>query len=85
MLWLEHYKGSCGQPHEVSLGADHKPYDPFGIVGRGETEEAAIKDFKDKFDYVMHNWNAFSRLLNETDVIINNTVEVDCFGNVIKN
>lgn len=81
------------QSHEISireLNFYHAEpnvwsHNPFDIYGYGATKEEAIRDFKDKFAYLMSELRAFEFALFETDMIINNIIEVDCLGKPIKN
>lgn len=53
------------------------------LAGYGETKEEALEDFKRKFQYLLDEWNAFGKMLFESDVLENKIVEVDCFGKPI--
>lgn len=80
------------QSHEISIRehdfynaeADVWSHDPFDITGYGATKEEAIKDFKNKFKYIMREWKAFEMMLLDTDQITDGIIEVDCFRNPIK-
>ena len=68
------------QSHEVYLLEDNFintelmifSYNPFDAVGYGPSKEAAIEDFKQKFQYVMQELKAFEKMLFETDAITDN-------------
>ena len=90
MIELTHFDDKKGklQSHEVSI-IEHDFYNaeaniwthnPFDIYGYGETKEEAIEDFKKKFKYIMRELRAFEMMLLDTDVIIDNIIEVDCEG-----
>ena len=86
-------KEKC-QSHEISIREngfysnaeilDVWSRNPFNVTGYGSTKEEAIKDFKDKFMYVMKELNAFETMLLDTDVITDGIIEVDCMGKPIK-
>lgn len=80
------------QSHEVGI-AEKDFYDnEYGIFshnfmdldGYGETREEALEDFKRKFRYLLDEWNAFAELLLDSDVVENEMIEVDCFGEPIE-
>ena len=81
------------QSHEIVMMEDdfynHKfevySHNPFDVCGYGETKEEALDDFIRKFKYIMDELRAFETLLLDTNVIIDNIVDVDCFGKEIKN
>ena len=60
-------------------------HNPFNVTGYGATKEEAIEDFKNKFQYVMRELNAFETMLLDTDVITDGIIEVDCVGKPINN
>ena len=90
MIQLTHYDDgkSKYQSHEVSLNVPHGvnnkelhsyvEYDFSEITGYGETKEEALHDFMNKFNYMLDEWQAFAHMLNETNVITDNMLEVDC-------
>ncbi len=92
MIQLTHYDDGKGkyQSHGVSLDVPHGvhnkrlnayiEYDFSEITGYGETKEEALNDFKIKFNYILDEWKAFADMLNETNVITDNMLEVDCVG-----
>lgn len=96
MIQLTHYDdGKCKyQSHEVNLKVPHGvnnkrlnayiEYDFSEITGYGETKEEALNDFADKFNYMLNEWQAFANILNETNVIVDNMLEVDCTGREVK-
>ena len=53
------------------------------LTGYGETKEQAVEDFKRKFRYLLDEWNTFAKLLLDNDVVENEMIEVDCFGEPI--
>lgn len=55
-------------------------HDITDIRGYGETKEEALKNFKDKLDWLFREYETLERLIFNTD----NIVEVDCFGKEIK-
>ena len=55
------------------------------LTGYGKTKEDAIRDFKEKFSYLMAEWKAVENMLFDTDILENDIVEVDCLGVVINN
>ena len=81
------------QSHEISIREssfsfynaefDVWSHNPFNITGYGETKEEAIADFKKKFEFVMKELEAFTKMLLETDAITDNIIEVDCMGKPI--
>jgi hypothetical protein len=82
------------QSHEISIREDLFSnnlklglwsHNPFNITGYGETKEEAIKDFKNKFAYIMKELQSFENMLFDTDVITDNIIEVDCMGKPIEN
>lgn len=40
----------------------------------------ALEDFKRKFQYLLDEWNAFAKLLLDSDVAENEMIDVDGFG-----
>lgn len=80
------------QSHEISIREDYFSnaevdvwsHDPFDIVGYGATKEEAIKDFKNKFQYIMKELRAFETMLFDTTVITDGIIEVDCMGKALK-
>lgn len=80
------------QSHEVGI-AEKDFYDneygifshnPMDLIGYGETKEKALEDFKRKFQYLLDEWNTFAKLLLDSDVVENEMIEVDCFGEPIE-
>lgn len=77
------------QSHEVCI-AEEKDFHnhEYGIfshnfmdlAGYGETKNEALEDFKRKFQYLLDEWNAFAKLLLDSDVAENEMIEVDGFG-----
>ena len=55
------------------------------LTGYGETKEDAIRDFKEKFSYLMAEWKAVENMLFDTDILENDIIEVDCLGVTINN
>lgn len=49
------------------------------LTGYGKTRNEALEDFKRKFRYLLDEWNAFAKLLLDSDVVENKMIEVDCF------
>lgn len=96
MIQLTHYDDGKGkyQSHEVSLKVPHGinnqelhsyiEYDFSEITGYGETKKEALNDFVNKFNYMLDEWQAFANMLNETNVIVDNMLEVDCTGHEVK-
>lgn len=94
MIRLNHCDDGKGkfQSHEIYLDEtsfynaeyDVWTHDIFDLIGYGETKEEALDDFKKKFRYVMDEWRAFEKMLLETDMLEDSTVEVPCFRNEIK-
>ena len=95
VLRLEHYDDGKQkyQSHEIrirdgmfapSIELDIFSYNPLDITGYGSTKEEALDDFKRKFDFLMKEWQSFEKMLFETDAIENDTLEVDCLGNLLK-
>lgn len=96
MIQLTHYNDGKEkyQSHEVRLKVPHGinskkinayiEYDFSEITGYGETKEEAIDDFINKFNYILDEWNAFAKMLNETNVITDTMLEVDCVGHEVK-
>ena len=90
MIELMHYNDGKekSQSHEIAIieydfynaEANIWTHNPFDIYGYGETKEEAIEDFKNKFRYIMRELKAFETMLLDTDVIIDNIIEVDCEG-----
>lgn len=81
------------QSHEISIRenmffnaeVDVWSHNPFNVTGYGATKEEAIEDFKNKFQYVMRELNAFETMLLDTDMITDDIIEVDCVGKPINN
>ena len=79
------------QSHEVGLfekdfyNQDHDIFSHnfMDLTGYGETKEQAVADFKRKFRYLLDEWNAFAKLLLDSDIAENEMIEVDCFGEPI--
>jgi len=67
------------QSHEIAFVNNYSS-NPFDITGYGRTKEEALEDFKEKFECIMNELNAFSKMLSEEDIA---TVDVDCFGKKI--
>ena len=96
MIQLTHYDDGKGkyQSHEVGLKVPHGinnqglcsyiEYDFSEITGYGETKEEALNDFMKKFNYMLDECQAFAHMLNETNVITDNMLEVDCTGHEVK-
>ena len=96
MIQLTHYNDGKEkhQSHEVSLKVPHGinskrfnayiEYDFSEITGYGETKEEALNDFMNKFNYMLDEWQAFANMLNDTNVITDNILEVDCTEHEIK-
>ena len=96
MIQLTHYDDGKGkyQSHEVSLKVPHGvnnkklnsyiEYDFSEITGYGETKEEALNDFMKKFNYMLNEWQEFANMLNDTNVVTDNMLEVDCVGHEIK-
>ena len=90
MIELMHYNDGKekSQSHEIAIReydfynaeADIWTHNPFDVFGYGATKEEAIEDFKNKFRYIMRELKAFETMLLDTDVIIDNIIEVDCEG-----
>lgn len=89
MLKLTHYNDGKEkwQSHEIEvIEFPRQPYyDPdhdvtslnfFDLTGYGSTKEDALDDFKRKFNYVFEQWEAFNKMLFETNIIENDIVEV---------
>lgn len=80
------------QSHEIVMLEDDfynsdfgiHSHNPFDICGYGATKEEALNDFMRKFKYVMDELDAFKTMLYDSNVIIDNIVNVDCFGKEIK-
>ena len=90
MIELIHYDDSKekSQSHEVAI-IEYDFYNayenvwshnPFDLCGYGETKEEAIEDFKKKFRYIMRELKAFETMLLDTDMIMDNIIEVDRNG-----
>ena len=79
------------QSHEVGVTEQdfyNQKYDVFShnfmdLTGYDETKEQAVADFKRKFRYLLDEWNAFAKLLLDSDIAKNEMIEVDCFGEPI--
>jgi hypothetical protein len=93
MIELIHYNDhkEKWQSHEISI-REHDffntetlltSHDPFEIIGYGATKEGAIEDFKNKFKYIMEELQAFEKMLLDTDLVVDNIIEVDCMGKEI--
>ena len=54
------------------------------IYGCGATKEEAIENFKIALGYLMDQLKAFEKMVMFPGFIENNLVEVDCFGNPLK-
>ena len=80
------------QSHEVYLKEDdfyNAEYElfstnPFDVMGYGATKEEALKDYIRKMTYILHEWEAFEKILFCTDILTDNIKEVDAFGNYIE-
>lgn len=96
MVKLTHYNDGKekGQSHSISIYSDHTArsnliergiysMDLTELTGYGDTKEAAIQDFKEKFDYLISEWKAIETMLFETDILENGILEVDCLGIVV--
>lgn len=76
------------QSHEVGIAEKdfhNHEYDIFShnfmdLAGYGETKNEALEDFKRKFQYLLDEWNAFAKLLLDSDVAENEMIDVDGFG-----
>ena len=55
------------------------------LTGYGKTKEDAIRDFKEKFDYLISEWKAIETMLFDTDILEKDIIEVDCLGIEINN
>ena len=96
MIQLTHYNDGKEkyQSHEVSLKVPHGinskrfntyiEYNFSEITGYGETKEEALNDFMNKFNYMLYKWQAFANMLNDTNVVTDNMLEVDCVGHEVK-
>lgn len=96
MIQLTHYDDGKGkyQSHEIGLNVpyginnenlhSYVMYNLGEITGYGETKEEALDDFVNQFNYMLGEWNAFANMLNTTNVITDNILEVDCTGHEIK-
>lgn len=96
MIQLTHYNDGKEkhQSHEVSLKVPHGinskrfnayiEYDFSEITGYGETKEEALNDFMNKFNYMLDEWQTFANMLNDTNVVTDNMLEVDCVGHEVK-
>ncbi len=96
MIQLTHYDDGKGkyQSHEVGLKVPHGvynknirsyiEYDFSEITGYGETKEEALNDFINKFNYILDEWKTFANMLNSTNMIIDNMLEVDYAGNEVE-
>lgn len=95
MIKLAHYNDGKEkrQSHEIYLKEyafyndefDLFSLNPFDVSGYGATKEEALKDFIRKMDYVLHEWEAFKKILFYTDILIDDIIEIDCFGRDINN
>lgn len=80
------------QSHEVGITEKDFHNHEYGIfshnfmdlAGYGETRNEALEDFKRKFRYLLDEWNAFAKLLLDSDVAENEMIDVDCFGEPIE-
>ena len=78
--------------HEVGIAEKdfyNHEYDIFShnfmnLAGYGETRNEALEDFKKKCQYLLNEWNAFAKLLLDSDIVENEMIEVNCFGEPIK-
>ena len=79
--------------HSIGIKEDDMFYDTESGVfshdilnarGYGETKEEALENLKKQIIYLMKEYEAFAKLLLETDVLENSMVDVDCFGKPIK-
>lgn len=59
-------------------------HNPLEVEGYGATKEEALEDFMRKFKYVMDVLREFEEVLFETDIIVDNMVNVDALGYEIK-
>ena len=94
MVKLAHYNDGKEkrQSHEIYLKEDafyNDEFDlfsisPFDVSGYGATKEEALKDFMRKIEYVLHEWEAFEKILFCTDILTDNMVEINYFGDEIK-
>lgn len=93
MIRLGHNDDGKGkwQSHTISLLDSDKfncngvySHNPFDIYGYGATKEEALKEFMEKFQYVMDELKAFETMLFDTNIITDNIVSVDYAGREIK-
>lgn len=90
MIELTHYDDGKGkyESHEIAIReydfynaeADIWTHNPFDVFGYGATKEEAIEDFRKKFRYIMRELKAFETMLLDTDMIMDNIIEVDRNG-----
>lgn len=74
------------QSHTCYLFNDANDYPEFDITnihGYVETKEEAIKNLKKELEYYFNELHALEKMLYETDMLDNNTIEVDCLGRKI--
>jgi len=76
---LLHHNDGKGkwQSHEIYSKDLENHFDVF-LQGYGSTKEEAFEEFVKKLDEYIEKLNEFRANLN-----VNNTVEVDCFGNEV--
>lgn len=80
--WQSH---EVGISEKVFFNPEHEVFSHnfMDLTGYGETKEQAVADFKRKFRYLLDEWNAFAKLLLDSDIAENEMIEVDCFGKPI--
>lgn len=78
-------KRGCGLPPLSSAKIKFKmDKDNNLLTAYGETKEEALNDFMKKFNYMLDEWQAFANMLNNTNVITDNMLEVDCVGHEVE-
>lgn len=81
------------QSHEISIYTKNCEYcektGTYGyysienITGYGNSKEEAYRDFENKINYAIDQLNILKQMLNDTDLLYNDTISVDCIGNKI--
>lgn len=74
------------ESHTCYLFNESDSYDQFDITnirGYGETKKEAIQNLKKELEYYFNELHALEKMLYETDVLDNDTIEVDCLGRKI--
>lgn len=93
MIKLGHNDDKKGKwrSHTISVLDDFNNYElgiyshnPLEVEGYGATKEEALEDFMKKFKYVMEKLNEFETMLFDSNVIVDNMVNVDALGYEIK-